>query len=444
VPRDYTDLKALQVLCGDHSERDVTVLLPDNSIIRPWLTVWYDLRTGLIWGWCLCLVPSSFTAGLAYANGVQNFGAQPLSRPTDGFYSYIYTDHGRDYKSHSWNGKDIVVHKEAMRIDGGLEMLLTQRRVGILDELAIKHLLPRGRNPKERSVERVFKDISAWEQNTFQEYCGRHPKDRPERWYKLFAQHQQFLKGKRTSSPFIAFDKYREALTEFIIRYNSTEHERPTLCSARVSPIEEYRRLYTTRYEVTPETLALLLMKPEKRIIRKNGVQCFQKHWFYLHEAMSIYKGRSVEVRYSDDNYKSVQVILPNMKMCEAQLITPTSLLNPNKETLKLIKNARANERKIMREFDLITQSQLRCETVEDRVVQMQESEETEDFDENASEDVGAKTSSVHQLIRLDHIKPVVTSKQEVTSIKVKEATADTSIFTDHEDTKIKEFDYDN
>lgn len=390
------------------------------------------------------MVPSSFTAGLAYTNGVQNFGAQPLSRPADGFYSYIYTDHGRDYKSHSWNGKDIVVYKEAMRIDGGLEMLLTQRRVGILNELAVKHLLPKGRNPKERPIERVFEDISAWERNTFRGYCGSHPKDRPELWYELFVQHQQFLKGKRASSSFPPFDEYREALAEFFIRYNSIGHERPTLHSEIVVPIEAYRHLYTTRYEIATQTLALLLMKAEKRTIGKNGVQCFQKHWFYFHEAMSIYQGKSVEIRYSDENYKSVKVILPNMQMCEAHLVTPTSLLNPNKETLKVIKNARANERKLMREFDLITQSQLRGEIVEDRIVQVKESEETEIFDENASEDVGAKTGSVHQLIRLDHVRPVVASKQEITDINVKEATADTSIFTDPKDIKIKEFDYDD
>jgi len=280
VPRDYSDLRVLQVLCGDHSERDVTVSLPDNSIARPWLTLWCDLRSGLIWGKCICLVPSSFTAGLAYADGVQNFGAQPLSRPEEEYSSYIYTDRGRDYKSHSWDGKVIAVHHEAMNISGALEMLRVQRRVGILDGLNLKHLLAKGRNPKEKPVERVHRDISDWEQNTFAEYCGRDPKSRPERWQELFTQHQRFLRGKRSSSPFLPFDLYREKLDEFITRYNSTEHERLTLGSARIVPIEEYKRLYTTRYEIAPETLALVLMKPGSELSKRTACSVFKNIGF--------------------------------------------------------------------------------------------------------------------------------------------------------------------
>lgn len=442
VPHDYSDLQALQVLCGDHSERDVTVTLPDGTIKRPWLTIWYDLRTGLIWGWHLSLVPSSFTAGLAYADGVQNFGAQPLARPEIDFYSYVYTDHGRDYKSHNWDGREIAVHKEAMTLDGGIECILMQQRVGILEELNIKHLLAKRRNAKEKLVERVHKDITAWEQNTFVEFCGRDTKSRPDQWLILYDQYQRFKKGKCSKSPFISFEQYRDALAGFITLYNTKEHERPTLGSKTVIPIEEYKQLYTTRYEISSRTLALLLMKAEKRKIGKNGVQCFQKHWFYFHEAMSVYKGKSVEIRYSDDNYRSVKVVLPNMKMCDAHLVTPTSLINPNKETLKVIKNAKSNERRIISEFELIAHSKLRGESTEDRAARELETEIIIESDSLGREDQ-KQTGHIHQLTRLARSKASHTPKQvKVTSAKVAQTSIDTSIFFEAEQSIIKEFDY--
>lgn len=443
VPRDNSDLEALQVLCGDHSERKVFVCLQNGALVRPWLTIWYDLRTGLIWGWHLSITPSSHTAGLAYADGVRNFGAQPVCRPGEGFYSYVYTDRGRDYKSHRWDGKVINVHKEAMRLDGGVEWLCVQRRVGILDELQVKHLLARARNPKEKPVERIFKDFSTWEANNFAEYCGSDPKRRSDRLSRLYEEHKRFERGKRPTSPFTNFETYREHLAEFITKYNSTEHTRLALGSRKIVPIEEYRQLYTTRYEIGQDTLALLLMKSERRVIGKDGVQCFQKHWRYLNEAMSEFKGCSVEIRYSDDDYGKVFVILPNMKMCEAKLLTPSSLLNPDKETLERIRKVRANERRLAKDFELLEHSRLRGETVEDRVAQdLQVGDGYEA--EVCTDDPQPQQGSVRQLTRLDHVRPQrAAGGVAVTSAMVSEAHVDNSIFVDAPDKRVKEFDSD-
>ena len=63
----------------------------------------------------------------------------------------------------------LAVHERAMQLDGGLELICHQRRVGILDDLSLRHLVACSHNPKEKPVERVFKDITAWEENSFAE-----------------------------------------------------------------------------------------------------------------------------------------------------------------------------------------------------------------------------------------------------------------------------------
>lgn len=440
VPRDYSDLQALQVLCGDHSERDVTVLLADGSLRRPWLTLWLDLRTWLIWGWHLDLIPSSSAIALAYADGVQNFGAQPPSRPDDGFHSFVYTDHGRTYKSHHWDGTIIAVHKEAMKIDGGLELLLVQRKVGILEDFSVKHLLARRWNGREKPAERVFKDISDWEENTFADFCGRDAKSRPDLWRNLYARHLRVTKGKRGTSPFVRFELYRDKLAEFITQYNASAHERSTLGGQSVMPIDEYRHLYLTRYEISNETLSLLLMKAEKRVIGKNGVQCFQKHWFYYHESMAGFKGATAEIRFTDGDYSRVWVILPNKQICEASLITPTSIINPDKRTLKAVAEAKAHERELMRGFNLIAQSQLRGETTEDRVVG-QLTSEARGMDQVSAYEPGPNQTVVHRLPRIDRKKLLLlASNSDVSAAEVAEVDTDASIFNDAEYDRVSEF----
>lgn len=169
VPRDHSDLDALQVVCGDHLERDVSVHIGDGVLVRPWLTPWICLRTGLIWGWYLSETPNSEAIGLAYADGISKFGAQPFSRPEDDFYSYVYTDQGKSFRSHNVEGKTIEVHERTTDLIGNFLYFLVEKKVGIIDEFKVNQLLANKRNPKEKPVERLGKDLSEWESKILDE-----------------------------------------------------------------------------------------------------------------------------------------------------------------------------------------------------------------------------------------------------------------------------------
>jgi hypothetical protein len=443
VPRTVADLDALQVLVGDHSQRDLFVLLRDGrTIARPWLTLWQCARTGLLWGRHLDTVPSAYTIGAAYANGVRAFGAQPLSRPDDGFFSYIYTDQGKDYKSRHLDGS-IVVHKLAAKPDGGFELLRTEREVGLLAAAEVQKLEARGYNAREKMVERTHRDISDWEENTFEEWCGRDAKNKPDRWRELWSQHARFLKGKLDASPFIGFDEYLSALDGWIFGYNTREHTRTTLNNAQIVPLDEYRQLYTTRYEISEQALALLLMKVERRVILKNGVELFNFH--YLHPEMAKWKGKEVEVRVSDDDYTRVWVILPDGKICEAEMLERSSIINLNKNTAKRVAEQTAIERKLRKDHSLLSFSMTRGLTTADRVAEQIAEEQPAETIEAVAEAVGGGQASVHRLTRMDGRKlRAVGTQHSVLTTDVIES--DDSIFDigDSNTSRVREFDYED
>lgn len=224
-------------------------------------------------------------------------------------------------------------------------------------------------------------------------------------------------------------------------------------------PIEEYNRLYTTRYEISEKTLALILMKAQQRMVEKNGVRV--NGFSYIHPDLAYYKKQNVEVRYSESDYTRCFIIpppteaIPNPAIIEAEAVIAGGALHPNKQSMALVAQQRRHEDKIKREHSLLTHSMIRGESVEDRVAAQLEPDE-----EWASEAVavaggggggsafgGGRAASsppsdglssparVHQLTRLDRLRITAPrASQLVTVDQVRDTATDESIFEELEE----------
>ncbi len=107
----------------------------------------------------------------------------------------------------------------------------------------------------------------------------------------MFSKQQAYERGRRAGSPLISWEEYQAQLAQFIAHFNQTPHERTSLeGGATIVPQAEYFRLYRTRYDIAPETVSLLLMKTDSRVLQKNGVNCFKRGWYYWCDEMSKYK----------------------------------------------------------------------------------------------------------------------------------------------------------
>jgi len=100
------------------------------------------------------------------------------------------------------------------------------------------------------------------------------------------------------------------------------------------------------------------------------------------------------------------------------------TILNPDRQTLKLVAEARAHERKVIGEADLLRASELRGETSEDRVADRLRQEGARAGAAEQS-DIPAR---VHKLTRLDRrkLRPAAGAPR-VTGAQVAEASADLS-----------------
>lgn len=317
IPRTYQDLRSREIFCGDHHEFDLFVYSASGKLFRPWLSAWLDLKTEVLPGWFISERPNSSTIALAYRHAVL-----PKRDKIMGLSESIYVDNGRDYRSHyleggsRYRGKIDLGTTELFARAHGVRTVGEETMEGLWRGLGVeaRHCLPA--NPQAKPIERFFGTV---ERDLIQDlpgWCGNSVDCRPTDVLKpLLKQHEEWVGGRRDETPFLH-------IAEFSLRFEAWLHERYLRTAhARlgVSPLEAYEREYGRPVVPSERALDILLMRAERRSVRRNGIEMFERNRWYWAEELAGRAGTCVEVRWDPRELGKILVYTDQGFLCEAK-----------------------------------------------------------------------------------------------------------------------------
>ena len=163
IERNYTTIDSNDVWCSDHHPFDVMVRHRGKHV-RPWLTVWEDMRSRKIVGWLIRVEDPDTEAVLgSFRDGVMHHGV-----PVE-----VYVDNGRDYQARALSGDS---SRRRRRIKPAVD---TERVKGVFEDLGVCKTFCIPYHPQSKPVERFFTTVEARFGVTFETYTGGSPGRKP-------------------------------------------------------------------------------------------------------------------------------------------------------------------------------------------------------------------------------------------------------------------------
>lgn len=344
IPRSYADLRNREIFCGDHHEFDVFVHTRSGKLIRPWISAWLDLKTEVLTGWFISERPSSQTIALAFRHAVL-----PKEDGILGLPESIYVDNGKDFRSRYLEGHTRRLGRlpadsiELFARAHGLGVLDLRAMEGIWRNLGIRvrHTIPY--NAQAKPIERFFGTV---ERDFVQElpgWCGSKLAVRPVDILKeQIRRHQAWLKGEAEETPFLHLAEFALLFERWLCEHYLRRPHARLGCS----PLEAYRQEYGTPVVPDERTLDLLLLRAEKRLVRRNGLELFERNRWYWSERLLGREGTYVEVRWDPRNLGKVLVYTEQGFLCEAFNLELASF-HPSLEQLREYKRMKKLQREV-------------------------------------------------------------------------------------------------
>lgn len=280
---DPDSIEPNQVWVGDHSQFNCWVRY-QNRWVRPWMTVWQDLKSRMIVGWYISVIPNQTTILLSMKRAIEKFGP-PES---------VKIDNGKDYDSELFTG----ITKQTRRA-AGKGYLDENMLAGIyaMMDVGVSFAIPY--NAKAKRIERLFATIDSQFTATFDLYCGKGTKRKPEDLVDK-------LKDPATVREAVTFEKFISLFVSYIDVYNSNSHSAKDMQEQCPAEVFQSRRIH--RVLAAGVVDLLLRVWSHELTVGKNGVQFKGIYYGQYNAELLIHQGRKVRLSYDPDDLRKVYI----------------------------------------------------------------------------------------------------------------------------------------
>lgn len=277
IEQNYLRYKSMEKVVSDHHCLDL-VIKYKGKLVRPWITVFQDFRSGKIVGWCPSIAPSSLSILAAYYMMVMNYGIPDL----------CLFDNGTDYRSKLLNGYD---EKFTVYLPSGMSVEEIIHIQGTLPMLGSKVQFTKVYSGQSKGrLERTFGIFADYLSKPSGTYIGHDTTSRPEEVQTYY----RAINKKAKREDFPDWDWFVRALDGIVNYINDVLPSNGKGMNGKTRSVV-FEENYEAKKIVDDETLALALTRPEKRRVRKSQVEIGKRK--YYHQSLFEWNGRDVIVR---------------------------------------------------------------------------------------------------------------------------------------------------
>ncbi|WP_081890483.1 Mu transposase C-terminal domain-containing protein [Paenibacillus tyrfis] len=323
-----------QVWMGDHHKLDLFISYQGRAV-RPWMTVWFDVCSRTVVGWCLSIQANGRTIALALRHAmlpkkIKREDGTEDTLEIGGLPDMLYIDNGEDYKAQVKAGKK---HED---------FELSRETRGICTSMDIKVQFATPYHPWAKAqVERFFGTFTDQFTRYQPGWCGPNNKARPEGYNE---------KELHEKGQLLDLEELSSRVEAYLYDYHTTVHR-----TIGMTPMQKHFSTAKIREGFADErALDICLMDVERAAVSANGIERFgtrgRKRW-YSHPELPAYAGQKVIIRYDPNRIGELLVFHPKTGK---YLFTATNkellAFNAKKDDIQELQKRRAARRKLVKQ----------------------------------------------------------------------------------------------